>query len=128
MLPSDDRDYLAQCFPAFAERVEDGMLCLVLPDYSPPSGLAPNRADLLLRLSPNYPDVPPDMWWFHPAVTRLDGGAIANTDVTEQYLGRAWQRWSRHLDAQQWRPGADCLRSYLAILSGNLTLAASPQA
>lgn len=101
------------------------MLCLVLPDYSPPSGLAPSRADLLLRLSPNYPDVPPDMWWFHPAVTRLDGGTIPNTQVTEQYLGKTWQRWSRHLDAHQWRPGADSLHTYLAVLNGNLTLAAS---
>ena len=128
MLPSDDRDYLAQRFPAFAESVEDGMLCLVLPNYSPPPGLAPDRADLLLRLSPNYPDVPPDMWWFHPAVTRLDGGTIPNTDVTEQHLGKAWQRWSRHLGEHQWRPGADCLRTYLAILGGNLMYAASLQA
>lgn len=125
MLPGDDRAYLAQRFPAFAESFEGGMLCLVLPDYSPPSGLAPSRADLLLRLSPNYPDVPPDMWWFHPAVTRLDGGTIPNTQVTEQYLGKAWQRWSRHLDAHQWRPGADSLHTYLAVLNGNLTLAAS---
>ena len=31
MLPSDDRAYLAQRFPAFAESSEGGMLCLVLP-------------------------------------------------------------------------------------------------
>ena len=125
MLPSDDRAYLAERFPEFDESVADGMLCVVLPGYSPPSGLAPNRADLLLRLSPNYPDVPPDMWWFHPAVTRLDGGAIPNTQVTEQYLGKTWQRWSRHLESHQWRPGADSLPSYLAVLEKNLMLAAS---
>ena len=125
MLPSDDRAYLIERFPEFDERVVDGMLCVVLPGYSPPSGLAPNRADLLLRLSPNYPDVPPDMWWFHPAVTRLDGGAIPNTQVTEQYLGKRWQRWSRHLNAYQWRPGADSLHTYLAVLKNDLALAAS---
>ena len=125
MLPSDDRAYLAQRFPTFAESSEGGMLCVVLPDYSLPSGLAPNQADLLLRLSPSYPDVPPDMWWFHPALRRRDGGTIPNADVTEQHLGRAWQRWSRHLETHQWRPGADSLRTYLAILSSNLMLAAS---
>ena len=125
MLPSDDRAYLIERFPEFDERFVDGMLCVVLPDYSPPSGLAPNRADLLLRLSPNYPDVPPDMWWFHPAVTRLDGGAIPNTQVTEQYLGKTWQRWSRHLESHQWRPGADSLHTFLAVLKNDLASAAA---
>ena len=125
MLPSDDRAYLAQRFPAFAESSEGGMLCVVLPDFAAPSGLAPNRVSLLLRLSPNYPDVPPDMWWFHPAVLRVDGGTIPNTDVIENYLGKTWQRWSRHLDPHQWLPGADSLRTYLAILNTNLTLAAA---
>ena len=125
MLPSDDRAYLARRFPTFAEHFESGMLCLVLPDYSLPPGLVPARANLLLRLSPNYPDVPPDMWWFQPALNRLDGGTIPNTEVTEQHLGTAWQRWSRHLEAHQWHPGADSLRTYLTILSHNLMLAAS---
>lgn len=124
MLPSEDRAYLAQRFPAFAEHIEGGMLCLVLPDYSLPTGLAPNRAELLLRLSPSYPDVPPDMWWFHPALRRSDGGSIPNVDVTEQYLGKAWQRWSRHLDAHQWRPGADSIHTFLAVLKNDLALAA----
>ena len=125
MLPNDDHAYLAQEFPAFAEHSEGGMLCVVIPNYLLPAGLVPNQADLLLRLSPNYPDVPPDMWWFCPALIRVDGGAIPNTQVTEQHLGKPWQRWSRHLDANQWRPGADSLRTYLAILKSNLRLAAA---
>ena len=125
MLPSDDHAYLAQKYPTFAQSSEAGMLCVVLPNYLLPTGLAPHQADLLLRLSPSYPDVPPDMWWFRPAVHRVDGGAIPNADVTEQCLGKTWQRWSRHLDPNQWRPGADSLRTYLAILNSDLTLAAS---
>lgn len=125
MLPNEDRVFLAQRFPESVTSSEGGMLCVVLPDYSLPTGLAPNQATLLLRLSPNYPDVPPDMWWFDPALRRCDGGTIPNADVTEQYLGRLWQRWSRHLDAHQWRPGADSIRTYLAILHGNLALAAA---
>lgn len=125
MLPSEDRTYLAQRFPAFAVTSEGGMVCVVLPDYLLPTGLAPNRAELLLRLSPSYPDVPPDMWWFHPALRRRDGASIPNADVTEQYLGKEWQRWSRHLEPHQWQPGADSLHTYLAVLKSNLTLAAS---
>ena len=125
MLPNDDQAYLAQEFPGFDQRSEGGMLCIVLPNYLLPTGLVPNQADLLLRLAPNYPDVPPDMWWFHPALRRRDGGPIPNADVTEQHLGKPWQRWSRHLEAHQWRPGADSLRTYLAILGGDVLLAAS---
>ena len=125
MLPNDDHAYLTQEFPAFAQHSEGGMLCVVIPNYLLPAGLVPNQADLLLRLSPSYPDVPPDMWWFCPALIRVDGGAIPNTQVTEQHLGKPWQRWSRHLDANQWRPGADSLRTYLAILKSNLRLAAA---
>ena len=125
MLPSDDRAYLAERFPAFAESFVDGMLCVVLPDYPLPTGLVPGRAELLLRLSPNYPDVPPDKWWFHPALRRHDGGSIPNADVTEQHLGKTWQRWSRHLDAQQWRSGADSLHTFLAVLKNDLASAAA---
>lgn len=125
MLPNEDRVFLAQRFPEAETSAEGGMLCVVLPDYSLPTGLAPNRATLLLRLSPNYPDVPPDMWWFKPGLLRVDGQTIPATDVTEQHLGQAWQRWSRHLGTHQWRPGADSIRTYLAILNSSLAQAAS---
>lgn len=125
MLPPDDSAYLAERFPGFSQSVESNMLCVVLPGYALPGGLAPTSADLLLRLAPGYPDVPPDMWWFDPAVQRTDGQAIPNTQVTENHLGRTWQRWSRHLAPGQWRPGVDSLQTYLALVRRNLDSAAS---
>jgi hypothetical protein len=83
-----------------------------------------SRADLLLRLSPGYPDVPPDMWWFNPAVRRADGRPIAATESQEAYFGRTWQRWSRHLNSGQWRAGVDSIESYLALVRKELELAA----
>ena len=65
------------------------------------------------------------MWWFKPGLLRVDGQTIPATDVTEQHLGQAWQRWSRHLGTHQWRPGADSIRTYLAILNSSLAQAAS---
>lgn len=38
------------------------------------------------------------------------------TELTETYLGRSWQRWSRHI-GNGWRPGIDDLRSYLAYIT-----------
>ena len=125
MLPADDRAYLAERFPGFTEAVEDGMLCVVLPDFPLPPGLQPLNADLLLRLAPGYPDVPPDMWWFHPHALRADGRAIPNTQVEESHLGRTWQRWSRHLGPNQWRVGVDSLQTYLTLVKKDLSSAAA---
>lgn len=94
--------------------VENSMTCLVLSSYSLPAGLMPATTDLLLRLPAGFPDQAPDMFWCAPAVTR-GGTAIPATDHVEAFLGRQWQRWSRHYQAQ-WRAGIDDLASLLAIV------------
>ena len=96
--------------------VESGMTCIVLPEWPLPEGFDRPAADLLVRLTPGYPDVPPDMWWFDPAVLKADGQALPATNVREHYLGRTWQRWSRHFSGAQWKSGVDCLESYLALI------------
>lgn len=120
MLPSDDRECLEARQVQYSEVIEDGMTCLVLHDFPLPDGLRPGRSDLLLRLAPGYPDVAPDMWWFDPPILRPDGQPIPQTEVTEHYLGRTWQRWSRHFNAGQWLSGVDSLESFLALVSREL--------
>ena len=99
---------------------EAGWLSLTIMGWALPSGLAPASADLLIRIPPGYPDMPLDMWYFSPNVSRTDGRDIEQTQVREEYSGRTWQRWSRHLAAGDWRPGTDDLRSYLARLRSEL--------
>ena len=96
------------------------MTCVVLQGYRLPAGYDREQADLLLRLNPGYPDVQPDMWWFDPGIHLKDGRVVRATEVTEQHLGRTWQRWSRHFIAGQWQSGIDSLESYLALISGEL--------
>jgi len=60
------------------------------------------------------------MWWFDPPVRRVDGQTIPATDVVEQHLGRGWQRWSRHLQPEQWRSGVDGLENYVALVRSEL--------
>ena len=119
-LPASDHAYLGERGAAFTVSHEAGMTCVVLSGYELPEGFNRAQADLLLRLNAGYPDVPPDMWWFEPAVLRADGVVIPNTDVYEMYLGRRWQRWSRHLSAGQWLPGRDSLESFLALVASDL--------
>jgi hypothetical protein len=101
------------------------MICVVLPDWRLPAGYDRESADLLLRLHPGYPDAPPDMWWFDPAIQRADGRPIEATQATEQHVGRPWQRWSRHLQPGQWQSGVDGLESYLALTVQELTRCAN---
>jgi hypothetical protein len=122
MLPPDDTKYLTDRIGNGSHTLtsEANMTCLVLHDYHMPSGFDQEKSDLLLRLQPGYPDVPPDMWWFDPPVRRTDGQPIPNTEVIEQHLGRGWQRWSRHLSPGQWRSGVDSLESFLALVRREL--------
>ena len=115
-LPEVDIVFLSERAIAHEIVVESGMTCIVLPEWPLPEGFDRHVADLLVRLTPGYPDVPPDMWWFDPPVLKADGQALPATNVKEHYLGRTWQRWSRHFSGAQWKSGVDCLASYLALI------------
>jgi len=124
-LPDSDAAYLADRDIAHSVVAESGMICVVLPEWRLPTGYDRESADLLLRLHPGYPDAPPDMWWFDPAVQLSDGRTIEATQVIEQHVGRSWQRWSRHLQPSQWQSGVDGLESYLALVTQELARCAN---
>jgi hypothetical protein len=115
-LPAPDAEFLAR--RGFEhDVVADGiMTCVVLKNWMLPPGLSQPKADLLIRLQPGYPDLPPDMWWFDPGLTLTNGTVIPATEVTESHIGRIWQRWSRHFNPGQWRSGVDGLESYVALI------------
>lgn len=119
-LPQLDIDYLARRGFAYTVASERNMTCVVIPAYPLPAGYDRTQSDLLLRLSPGYPDVAPDMWWFNPAVKLVNGQSLPATSSIEQYLGRSWQRWSRHFKPGQWQSGIDSLESFLALISNEL--------
>jgi hypothetical protein len=120
MLPEDDTSYLQEAHPGFSVTVENSMTCVVIPNFGLPAGYTVEKSDLLLRLNSLYPDSVPDMWWFDPAVLLTSGQPILNADLVEAVLGRQWQRWSRHLEASQWRTGVDGVRTYIALIRTEL--------
>jgi hypothetical protein len=120
LLPTNDKRYLEERAIPHSVSMDGGMVCVVMPKLALPHGLDRAQADLLVRLNPGYPDVPPDMWWFDPAIRKANGAVIPATDLVEHYMGRSWQRWSRHLPAGQWKSGTDGLESYLALVHREL--------
>lgn len=119
-LPESDMTCLAERGVEYAIAAEANMTCVVIRGYVLPPGYDRAQSDLLLRLSPGFPDVPPDMWWFDPAIRLRDGRNVQATEVTEHHLGRTWQRWSRHFTPGQWRSGTDSLESFLALIRKEL--------
>ena len=119
-LPQSDIAYLNERGVTHEIVTDSGMICIVMRQWQLPRGLDRDVADLLIRLRPGYPDVPPDMWWFCPAVHLADGTALPATNVVERYFGRQWQRWSRHFTNGQWQSGVDGLGSFLALIRQNL--------
>lgn len=98
------------------EKGPNGWAYVVIEGYRLPAGFSTAIVDLLVQLHPQFPDAAPDMFWLHPRVTltRTGAGPVA-TQADEQILGRTWQRFSRHLQPGQWRPGDD-LRTWLAAI------------
>ncbi|MEY2426450.1 MAG: hypothetical protein QOI61_2022 [Actinomycetota bacterium] len=119
-LPEPDVAYLEERGYRYDAVVEDGMTCVVVHDWALPSGYDRASADLLIRLSPGYPDMQPDMWWFDPPVSFPDGSAPPATDARQPCIGRTWQRWSRHFNGGQWRSGIDGLESFFALIRSDL--------
>ncbi len=120
ILPQSDLVYLNERSVVYEITAESDMICVVIPRWPLPSGFDRDAVDLLIRLSPGYPDIPPDMWWFSPPVHLKNGGNLAATNVVEVHLGREWQRWSRHLNNGQWHSGVDGLESFLALIRQDL--------
>lgn len=119
-LPANDLEFLGDRATDHRVANEANMTCIVLAGFDLPPGYDRSKSDLLLRLNPGYPDVPPDMWWFDPPIRRADGREIEATNVTETHLGRSWQRWSRHFSGGQWRSGVDTLESFVALIRREL--------
>jgi len=127
-LPALDQQFLDDRGIDHRIQVENGMVCIVMPSWQLPPGLNVTQTDLLLRLPAGYPDIPPDMWWVSPDVRRADGTVIPATEVTEQALGRSWQRWSRHFQPGQWQSGVDGLESFIALIRSEFLIATGARA
>ena len=124
MLPEPDLTYLAARWPGHTITQEGGSVVVILPVYELPVGFDPRRIDLCLMLSFGFPETQPDMFWADPAVT-LHGRPPSATEVTQQIVGRIWQRFSRHLAAGAWRPGVDNLQSWISMIGTMLEREAS---
>ena len=83
-----------------------GAACLIVRNFSVAAGgFTPAATELMIRIPPQYPITPLDMWYCDPPIRLAASGQFAAaSEVMESHLGRTWQRFSRHLNGG-WRPG-----------------------
>lgn len=114
-LPEFDRDYLLDKGYQFEEKIDANRNGLIIRNWLLPTGKFDMQTSDLLILIPNgYPEVRPDMWYFNPAILLAPSNRPARqTQVNINFEGKAWQRWSRHYPANEWRSGVDGIHTYL---------------
>lgn len=108
--PSDVGCEQFECVPQ-----SNGWTFLVIPDFSLPDGYSHDRAQVLVKLPPGFPDAAPDMFWVSPHVKTQSGGVPQGTS-TEPLLDDQWQRFSWHLGPGAWRPGVSTLRDFMRCI------------
>jgi hypothetical protein len=88
------------------ETISSGGTWLIIRDFKLPECFTPSQTSVAISIPSGYPTAPLDMAYFHPAVRRVDGRHIQNTEAAIQIEGVSWQRWSRHYTGENpWRPG-----------------------
>jgi hypothetical protein len=121
LLSEEDLQHLRDKQYEYVVRQDAGFVCVVIRNLQLATRYVPNVTDLLVRLPPNFPMAKPDMFWTYPHVKLSKGSFPSRADVFNlAYEGRQWQQWSRHLDAANWRPGRDSLRTFLGIIRSEL--------
>jgi hypothetical protein len=122
-LPARDAAFLAERGLEFdlLPDAASGGACLVVHKFDVTGGgFAPSPIDLMVRIPPQYPLTPLDMWYCDPAIRIASTGQFAvASEATESHAGRNWQRFSRHLNGT-WRPGVDSLRSFFTHIQREL--------
>jgi hypothetical protein len=119
LLPESDVEYLRAKGFQYRAVQDGGVVALTILEFELPPHYAPVKCELMVRLPSSYPNAHPDMFWTIPTIARANGGSPQAADVFEPYLGRQWQRWSRHFQGT-WRAGIDGLASYLAVIRREL--------
>jgi len=113
-LPVEDIDFLNQMGLEW-ECISEGSLWLLIYGYPMPKGYQVTEATVGLQIVPNYPAVEIDMAYFHPMLQKNSGHGI-NATTPQMIDGKTYQRWSRHRQPGEWKPGVDNLCTHLSLV------------
>ena len=92
---------------------------VILRDIALPAGYSVAKADILVKVPPLFPEARPDMFWVSPPIALATGAQPQATSI-ENIGGRAWQRYSWHLQPHGWHAGTSRLRDFVRAVFARL--------
>ena len=114
-LPAEDAEFLESKGLQWEALAENGLNWLIIYDYPITLGYNVQVVELALQISPAYPATEIDMVYFYPQLIRNNKRPIAC--ITQQSIdGKIFQRWSRHRNPGDWRPGLDNVSTHLILI------------
>ncbi len=120
LLPDDEARLTSRGYN-WETRIEGGRRWLILHDVTVPEGYQITNSTIAMEIPTSYPMAEIDMFYCFPALARLDGRTIPQTQVNEHIMGQSFQRWSRHRGAiAPWRPGKDSVITHLLLIDESL--------
>lgn len=88
-------------------------LVVIRNNAIPPGKYWQTAADILIRIPETYPQGKLNMFWADPPLVFISGQHPEATPVRNEFLGRSWQRWSRHY---KWNPRQHSLVTHWAFV------------
>ncbi len=89
---------------------------LIIHDHPVPDGYNVQKVDVALLIAATYPATEIDMAYFYPPLVKKSGRAISAISA-QQIDGKNFQRWSRHRQRGEWRPGVDNVSTHLCLVN-----------
>lgn len=111
LLPEDEA-FLNKTYPNWETLQVGSTGWILINNFNIPAGYNVEETTAAFMLPPSYPTTEFDMMYFYPELRRKDGkpiGALSHQPLD----GKAFQRWSRHRNAGEWRSGIDNLETHV---------------
>lgn len=113
-LPAEDLEFLNNLGLEW-ECLSSGGMWVLVHGYPIPKGYNVEHALVALQIAPGYPAAQIDMAYFSPHLKKNSGTNI-NATTPQVIDGINFQRWSRHREAGEWRPGIDNICTHLSLV------------
>ncbi len=114
-LPAEDADYLNNRGLQWEALIENGLNWVIIYDFPITIGYNTEKVDVALQITPSYPATEIDMAYFYPQLIKTSSRPISATSQ-QPIDGRIYQRWSRHRNPGEWRPGIDNIATHLILV------------
>ena len=115
LLPTEDTEFL-DSNGFLWETIAQGGNWLVIHNHPIPAGYNETAVQVALMIPPNYPAAQIDMAYFFPHLQKRNGKGITAT-LPQIIDSKKFQRWSRHRQAGEWRPGEDNVMTHLLLVN-----------